>query len=197
MQFLRFGALTLAILLGTSACSNDAADEAATATTVMDNEAGLPGGVVLSADGVTAVHAEGTENKLNFGMPVDEVRDELSIILGDPEVDAEVADCSAGVTPDQIVWPGFLMLSLDGKFAGWAAKEDEYAVLERGQRITIGSPRALVEEYFGPLGLAQSPRGFEFVLRNGDQTTYAGAFPSQEPTAPLIAFAAGLTCFAR
>ena len=197
MSLLRACALLLAILLSGSACSSDDGEAQATATTVTDNEAGMPGGVNLERDGVTAVHAEGTRNKIPFGTPTQEARDELAIILGEPDTEAVIADCSAGITPDQIVWPGFLMLSVDGAFAGWAAKEDEYAVLERGQRITIGSPLKLVSELLGPLELAQSPRGFEFVLTNDDKTTYAGAFPSQEPTAPLIAFAAGLTCFAR
>jgi len=197
MQPLRISALLIAILLSGSACSEADGDARATATTATDKEAGLPGGVTLERDGVTAVHAEGTRTKIAFGTPTEEVRDELTIILGEPDTEAAITECSAGIIPDQIVWPGFLMLSVDGKFAGWAAKEDEYAVLERGQRITIGSPLKLVSELLGPLELAQSPRGFEFVLTNDDKTIYAGAFPSQEPTAPLIAFAAGLTCFAR
>lgn len=196
MRTFRITFIALALLFA-GACSQDDPETRATATTVMDNEAGMPGGVVLGSGGVTAVHAEGTENLLPFGSDAAEVEEELRIILGDPGTEAPVVDCSAGVEPQQVVWPGFVMLSLDGRFAGWAATEKEYAVVERGQRITIGSPLALVEEYLGPLDLAQSPRGFEFVLRDNDVTTYAGAFPSNEPTAPLIAFAAGLNCFAR
>lgn len=196
MRTFRTTLIALALLLA-GACTQDDPAVDTSATTVMDNEAGMPGGVVLLADGVTAVHAEGTQNKLPFGTAATEVEEELRIILGEPGTEAPVIDCSAGIEPQQVVWPGFVMLHVDGKFAGWAATEKEYAVIERGQRITIGSPLALVEEYFGPLDLAQSPRGFEFVLRDADVTTYAGAFPSNEPTAPLIAFAAGLNCFAR
>lgn len=200
----RFGVLLIAmtVLLAPACADERADDEVANSTTTSTT---LPVGdpdtadlLVLHPDGVALVHEDSSQVKLSFGQDAAEVEAQLRTVLGEPGTEAPVIDCSAGVQPQQSVWPGFVMLKLDGKFAGWAARDGTHtAVLERGQRLTIGSPLVLVEEYLGPLDLAQSPRGFEFVLGDGAVTTYAGAFPSKEDTAPLIAFSAGLTCFAR
>ena len=201
----RLGVLLIAVVaLVASACADDGVEDD-TAVTSVTTSTTLPVGdpdtadlLVLHPDGVALVHADGAETKLTFGEDAAAVEERLKTVFGDPGTEAPVLDCSAGVEPQQSVWPGFLMLKLDGKFAGWAARDGRHtAIVEHGQRLTIGSPLVLVEEYLGPLDLAQSPRGFEFVLGDGARTTYAGAFPSREETAPLIAFSAGLTCFAR
>ena len=189
-------------LLG-SACADKPDDDAAqttttTASTLPVADPDTADVLVLHTDGISLVHGDRAENKIAFGAEAADVEAQLRTVLGEPGTEAPVVDCSAGVEPQQSVWPGFVMLKLDDKFAGWAVRDGRYtAVVKRGQLITIGTPRVLVEEYLGPLDLAQSPRGFEFVLGDEAVTRYAGAFPSMEETAPLSALSAGLTCFAR
>ena len=154
------------------------------------------GGVELGRSGLSTVREEGTRTEVPFGTPVTQVAAMLEPILGAPDSATVVPDCGSGAATTQTVWPGLLLLSADGKFTGWEASDRKFAVIGKQTELTIGSSLSQVQAVLGPLGLTRSPRGYEFVLtRNGAE--FAGAFPTNEPTAPLIAFSSGANCYVR
>ena len=198
-----FSASLLALAILASGCSD--AKEAGRATTTVPpgvddflNPVETPPGVVLERTGLTAVRSGGTRQPIPFGAPIDDVRANLTPVLGEPHVDEAVEACEGGAASHQLVWPGFLLIFDNGAFAGWEASGDAgLPILAKEGDIGIGSTLAEVTEILGPLELESSARGYEFVASDSQGDTYAGAFESEESSAPLVAFSAGLNCYVR
>ncbi|HUR49014.1 MAG TPA: hypothetical protein VMY88_05725 [Acidimicrobiales bacterium] len=155
------------------------------------------GGVELVSTGLVAVQEEKTKTEVPFGTPVSDVTAILQSIIGEPDSGATQRDCSSGGATSQTSWPGLLLLSVGEKFVGWEATDQKYTVVGKQTELTIGTPLSEVEKDLGPLGLTETPRGVEFVLRDGEAIQFAGAFETNEPTAPLVAFSAGVNCYIR
>ncbi|MBW3536672.1 MAG: hypothetical protein KY395_02750, partial [Actinobacteria bacterium] len=108
----RLGVLLIAIIaLVAPACADEGADDDAaitttTSTTLPVADPDTADVLVLHADGVSLVHEDGAQTKLSFGEDAAEVEERLQTILGEPGTEAPVVDCSAGVEPQQSVWPG-------------------------------------------------------------------------------------------
>ena len=197
--------VTLALLMSMSlaSCSREAEQSAATTSTALPEGVDemlrdtTSGGVELGSRGLAAVQEEGTRTEVPFGTPVSDVTAMLQSIIGEPDSGAVRRDCNSGGATSQTSWPGLLLLSVGGNFVGWEATDQRFAIIGKQTDLTIGTPLSEVEARLGPLDLTETPRGVEFVLRDGEAIQFAGAFATDKPTAPLVAFSAGVNCYIR
>lgn len=198
-----YAAAALLTVFSMGACASDSEQRSAPASTSLPVRVdqmlrdATSGGVELGSSGLAAVQEEGTRTEVPFGTPVADVTAMLESVLGKPDSGATRRDCNSGGSTSQTSWPGLLLLSVDGNFVGWEATDQKFGVIGKQESLTIGTPLSEVEEDLGPLGLTGTPRGVEFVLRDGEAIQFAGAFATNEPTAPLVAFSAGVNCYIR
>jgi len=156
----------------------------------------IKGGIALESRGLIAVTNEGARTNIPFGTPMDELKSQVEPLIGPATSEALVADCGTTAGPVQIAWDGMTLLARDGLFAGWEATDGGYAVIDKQGEVTIGQSLSQVTNVLGPLELKKTTRGYEFVIEAGPGATeYAGVFASEDPSAALEGFTAGLNCY--
>ena len=184
-------------LMGCGPAAEPAATEPAAAPAAGEPAAPAPGAAyapteaLLSKDGVMFPNptGRGTGFTATFGQAQADVIDSLNIFLGAPGAVSTNSECGAGPITFAEWGNGFQLLFQEGKFAGWAARDDAPKGFTTETGIGIGSTVAQLREAHPGVQITEDSLGPEFAVDD-----VYGLASATGPTGTVTHLWAGVSC---